>query len=61
MQEIYYFTGLWATQIKQYTASYLVHLVMHKTEFEIECRCGGHSVTKEFLTILQILVAKSKL
>ena len=32
-----------------------------KTQFEIECRCGGHSVTKKFMTILQILVAKPKL
>jgi hypothetical protein len=31
------------------------------TQFEIECRCGGHSVTKKFMTILQILVAKPKL
>ena len=31
------------------------------TQFEIECRCGEHSVTKKFMTILQILVAKSKL
>jgi hypothetical protein len=30
------------------------------TQFEIECRCGGHSVTKKFMTILQILVAKTK-
>ena len=28
--------------------------------FEIESRCGGHSVTKKFMTILQILVAKPK-
>ena len=32
-----------------------------KTQFEIECRCGGHSVTKKFKTILQILLAKPKL
>ena len=31
------------------------------TQFKIECRCGGHSVTKKFMTILQILVAKPKL
>ena len=30
------------------------------TQFEIECRCGRHSVTKKFMTILQILVAKTK-
>ena len=23
-------------------------IVYHKTQFEIECRCGGHSVTKKF-------------
>ena len=27
------------------------------TQFEIECRCGGHSVTKKFKTILQKSVA----
>ena len=32
-----------------------------RTQFEIECRCGGHSVPKKFMTILQILVAKPKL
>ena len=32
-----------------------------KTQFEIECRCGGHSVTKKFMTILKILAAKPKL
>ena len=32
-----------------------------RTQFEIECRCGGHSVTKKFKTILQILLAKPKL
>ena len=31
------------------------------TQFEIECRCGGHSVTKKFKTILQLLLAKPKL
>ena len=29
-----------------------------RTQFEIECRCDGHSVTKKFMTILPILVAK---
>ena len=33
----------------------------HMTQFEIERRCGGHSVIKQFKTILQILVAKPKL
>ena len=33
----------------------------HMTQFEIECMCGGHSVTKKFMTILQMLVAKPKL
>ena len=33
----------------------------YTTQFEIECRCGGHSVTKKFKTILQILLAKPKL
>ena len=32
-----------------------------KTQFEIECRFGGHTVTKKFKTILQILLAKPKL
>ena len=32
----------------------------HKMEIEIEWRCGGHSVTKKFMTILKILVAKHK-
>ena len=31
-----------------------------KTPFEIECRYGGHSVTKKFKTILQTFVAKAK-
>ena len=31
------------------------------TQFEIECRFGGHSVTKKFKTIWQILLAKPKL
>jgi hypothetical protein len=31
------------------------------SQFEIECRFGGHSVTKMFMTILQILVAKPNL
>ena len=31
------------------------------TQFEIKCRCGGHSVTQKFKTILQILMAKPKL
>ena len=31
------------------------------TQFEFECRCGGHSVTKKFKTILQIMWAKPKL
>ena len=31
------------------------------TQFEIECRCGGNSVTKKLKTILQILLAKPKL
>ena len=31
------------------------------TQFEIECRYGGHSVTKKFTAILQILVAKNNL
>ena len=40
----------------------LLHLVVgHMTQFEIECRCGGHTVTKKFKTILQILLAKPKL
>ena len=30
-------------------------------QFEIECRYGGHRVTKKFMTILQILMAKPKL
>ena len=34
---------------------------LHMTQFEIECRFGGHSVTKKFKTILQILLAKPKL
>ena len=29
-----------------------------KTQFEIECRCCGKSVTKKFKTILKILPAK---
>ena len=33
-------------------------LLLVKTQFEIKCRCGGHSVTIKFMTILQILVAK---
>ena len=32
-----------------------------KTQFEIECRCGGYRVTKKFKTILQTFVAKAKL
>ena len=32
-----------------------------RTQFEIECQCGGHSDTKKFMTILQILVFKSNL
>ena len=32
----------------------------YNTQFEIECRCGRHSVTKKIMTILQILVAKPK-
>ena len=42
----------------------LIHIhipVNLRTQFEIECRCGGHSVTKKFKTILQILLAKPKL
>ena len=31
------------------------------TQFEIENRCGEHSITKKFKTILQILLAKPKL
>ena len=31
------------------------------TQFEIECRFGGYTVTKKFKTILQILLAKPKL
>ena len=31
------------------------------TQFEIECRCGGHSVTLKFKTIVQILLAKPKM
>ena len=31
-----------------------------KTQFEIERRCGGHSVTKKFVKILQILLAKHR-
>ena len=31
------------------------------TQFEIVCRFGGHSVTKKFKTIWQILLAKPKL
>ena len=31
------------------------------TQSEIECRCGGHSVTKKSKIILQILLAKPKL
>ena len=30
------------------------------TQFEIEFRFGGHTVTKKFKTILQILLAKPK-
>ena len=52
-----------------YEAVVLVNICQHqviqphilKTQFEIECRCGGHSVTKKVMTILQILVAKPKL
>ena len=29
----------------------------HMTQFEIECRFGGHTVTKKFRTILQIFLA----
>ena len=36
-------------------------LFSYMTQFEIECRCGGHSVTKKFKTILQLLLAKPKL
>ena len=32
-----------------------------KTQFEIECRSGGHSVTKKFSAVLQVLVSKLKL
>ena len=28
---------------------------IYMTQFEIECRCGRHSVTKKFMTILQKL------
>ena len=31
------------------------------TQFEIQCRCGGHRVTKKFKTNWQILLAKPKL
>ena len=31
------------------------------TQFDIECRFGGHSVTKMFKTTWQILLAKPKL
>ena len=31
------------------------------TQFEIECRSGGHSVTKKFSAVLQVLVSKLKL
>ena len=34
---------------------------IYMTQFEIECRFGGHSVTKKFKTIWQILLAKPKL
>ena len=30
------------------------------TQLELEIRYGGHSVTKQFMTIFQILVAKPK-
>ena len=33
----------------------------YTTQFETECRCGGHSVTKKFKTILQIVLAKPQL
>ena len=33
----------------------------HTTQFEIECRSGGHSVTKKFSVVLQFLVSKLKL
>ena len=39
----------------------LSHSKTGTTQFEIECRCGGHSVTKQFMTIYQILVSKPKL
>ena len=44
--------------------SWLVVKYLHLeyfVKFEIECRCGGHSITKKFKTILQILLAKPKL
>ena len=43
-----------------YVQLYL-HCILFTTQFEIEWRCGGHSVTKKFKTILQILRAKPKL
>ena len=34
---------------------------LEMTQFEIECRSGGHSVTKKFSAVLQLLVSKLKL
>ena len=33
----------------------------YMTHFEIECKSGGHSVTKKFLAVLQVFVSIPKL
>ena len=43
------------------SVKFLVGKNLVMTQFEIECRCGGHSITKQFKIILQILLAKPKL
>ena len=44
-----------------FQGQHFTRVTKNKPQFEIECRCGGHSFTKKFMTILKILVPKPKL
>ena len=48
-------------RLLNYNSEYYAAHSFPRTQFEIECRCGGHSATIKFLNIFQILGSKLKL
>ena len=53
--------SVWLSALLHLVLYLMCLMLLYKTQFEIECRCCGHSVTKKLKTILQILRAKPKL